>query len=39
VLDWFVAQGLEVRQETFKQEDGWGYRDFLLRDCFVQSGT
>src|SRR6267143_1281795 len=33
VLDWFVAQGLEVLQETFKQENGWGYRHFLLRDC------
>lgn len=39
VLDWFVAEGLEVLQETFKQEHGWGYRHFLLCDRFVQPGT
>ena len=39
VLDWFVAEGLEVLQETFKQENGWGYRHFLLRDCAVQPCT
>jgi SAM-dependent methyltransferase len=32
VLDWFAAEGLEVVDEGFKQEDGWGYRHFLLRD-------
>jgi len=32
VLDWFAIEGLEVVEEGFKQEDGWGYRHFLLRD-------
>jgi ubiquinone/menaquinone biosynthesis C-methylase UbiE len=32
VLDWFAAEGLEVVEEGFKQEDGWGYRHLLLRD-------
>jgi SAM-dependent methyltransferase len=32
VLDWLAAEGLEVVEEGFKQEDGWGYRHFLLRD-------
>jgi cyclopropane fatty-acyl-phospholipid synthase-like methyltransferase len=31
VLDWFAAEGLDVMEEGFKQEDGWGYRHFLLR--------
>jgi hypothetical protein len=35
VLDWFAAEGLEVLQETYQQETGWGYRHFLLRDCFT----
>jgi SAM-dependent methyltransferase len=30
VLDWFAAEGLEVLEEGFKQENGWGYRHFLL---------
>jgi SAM-dependent methyltransferase len=30
VLDWIAAEGLEVVEEGFKQEDGWGYRHFLL---------
>jgi SAM-dependent methyltransferase len=32
VLAWFAAEGLEVAEEGFTQEDGWGYRHFLLRD-------
>jgi cyclopropane fatty-acyl-phospholipid synthase-like methyltransferase len=31
VLEWFAAEHLEVLQEAYKQEDGWGYRHFLLR--------
>ena len=31
VLDWFQSAGLDVLDEGFKQEDGWGYRHFLLR--------
>jgi SAM-dependent methyltransferase len=31
VLEWFAAEGLEVVDEAYKQEDGWGYRHFLLR--------
>jgi cyclopropane fatty-acyl-phospholipid synthase-like methyltransferase len=31
VLDWVDAAGLHVVDEAFKQEDGWGYRHFLLR--------
>jgi len=31
VLAWFAAEGLEVLEEAFKQEDGWGYHHFLLR--------
>jgi ubiquinone/menaquinone biosynthesis C-methylase UbiE len=32
VREWFAAEGLEVLEEGFKQENGWGYRHFLLRD-------
>ena len=31
VLAWFATEGLEVVEEGFKQEDGWGYRHFVLR--------
>jgi len=31
VLGWLAAEGLAVVDEAFKQEDGWGYRHFLLR--------
>ena len=31
VIEWIDAAGLEVVDERFKQEDGWGYRHFLLR--------
>jgi 2-polyprenyl-3-methyl-5-hydroxy-6-metoxy-1,4-benzoquinol methylase len=31
VMDWIEAEGLHVVDEGFKQEDGWGYRHFLLR--------
>ena len=30
VCEWFAAEGLEVLDEGFKQENGWGYRHFLL---------
>ena len=35
VIEWFDASGLEIVSEYFKQEDGWGYRHFLLRDTAV----
>jgi hypothetical protein len=31
VLELFAAEDMEVLQEAFKQENGWGYRHFLLR--------
>jgi ubiquinone/menaquinone biosynthesis C-methylase UbiE len=31
VIDWLGAEGLEIIGEDFRQEDGWGYRHFLLR--------
>jgi SAM-dependent methyltransferase len=31
VLEWFTAEGLQIVEEAYKQEDGWGYRHFLLR--------
>jgi cyclopropane fatty-acyl-phospholipid synthase-like methyltransferase len=31
VAGWLGAEGLEIVDEGFKQEDGWGYRHFLLR--------
>jgi len=31
VIGWFAAAGLAVVDEVYKQEDGWGYRHFLLR--------
>lgn len=30
-VDWFRREGLEIADEGFRQEDGWGYRHFLLR--------
>jgi cyclopropane fatty-acyl-phospholipid synthase-like methyltransferase len=30
-IGWLQAAGLQVVDEGFKQEDGWGYRHFLLR--------
>jgi SAM-dependent methyltransferase len=32
VMTWFDAEGLDVVAEAFDQEDGWGYRHWLLRD-------
>jgi ubiquinone/menaquinone biosynthesis C-methylase UbiE len=32
VLGWFEAEGLTVVDEGYNQEDGWGYRHFLLRN-------
>jgi hypothetical protein len=31
-MTWFDAEGLDVVDEGFDQEDGWGYRHWLLRD-------
>jgi len=31
VLAWFESEGLTILDEGFKQENGWGYRHFLLR--------
>jgi SAM-dependent methyltransferase len=31
VIGWLTAEGLEIVEEGFKQEDGWGYRHLLLR--------
>jgi ubiquinone/menaquinone biosynthesis C-methylase UbiE len=30
VINWFKAAGLQITDEGYKQEDGWGYRHFLL---------
>jgi SAM-dependent methyltransferase len=32
VTRWFDAEGLDVVDEAFDQEDGWGYRHWLVRD-------
>lgn len=32
VVRWFDAEGLDVVAEGFDQEDGWGYRHWLVRD-------
>jgi hypothetical protein len=31
VAGWLAAEGLQITDEGFSQEDGWGYRHFLLR--------
>lgn len=31
VAGWFAQEDLTILDEGFKQEDGWGYRHFLLR--------
>jgi len=31
VLGWFADAGLEVIEEDYSPQDGWGYRHFLLR--------
>jgi len=31
VLGWLEAEGLEVVDEQYDEEDGWGYRHFLVR--------
>jgi ubiquinone/menaquinone biosynthesis C-methylase UbiE len=31
VISWIQAEELDIVNEGFKQEDGWGYRHFLLR--------
>jgi hypothetical protein len=30
-VDWFGQQGLAIADESFRRENGWGYRHFLLR--------
>jgi 2-polyprenyl-3-methyl-5-hydroxy-6-metoxy-1,4-benzoquinol methylase len=30
-VEWLAHEGLEIADEGFRQEDGWGYRHFLLR--------
>jgi hypothetical protein len=30
-VGWFAAAGLVIVDEGYSQEDGWGYRHFLLR--------
>lgn len=32
VMRWFEAEDLEIVAEGFDQEDGWGYRHWLVRD-------
>jgi len=31
--NWFGQQGLAIAGESFRRENGWGYRHFLLRTC------
>ena len=31
VIGWFNTAGLQIIDEVYKQEDGWGYRHFLLQ--------
>ena len=31
VTSWFHAAGLQILDEGFSQQDGWGYRHFLLQ--------
>jgi hypothetical protein len=31
VFGWLAAQGLDIVDEGFDQQDGWGYRHLLLR--------
>ncbi len=33
VTGWFNAAGLQIIDQDFKQEDGWGYRHFLLQSA------
>lgn len=33
VLEWLAAASLAIEQEDFTQEEGWGYRHFLLRSA------
>ena len=30
-IEWFEQEGLAIVDEGFRQEDGWGYRHFLMR--------
>lgn len=30
-VEWFGREGMAIADEVFRQEDGWGYRHFLLR--------
>lgn len=31
-VGWFAQEGLATVDESFKRDNGWGYRHFLLRD-------
>lgn len=31
VMEWFEAEDFAIVDESFQQEDGWGYRHFLLK--------
>ena len=31
MISWLGTAGLKVTGEDYSQEDGWGYRHFLLR--------
>jgi SAM-dependent methyltransferase len=33
VISWFGAAGLQITDEDYRQEDGWGYRHFLLQSA------
>jgi ubiquinone/menaquinone biosynthesis C-methylase UbiE len=37
VLAWLAAEQLELVEEGFKQEVGWGYRHLLLRDRAISN--
>ena len=39
VLAWLAAEGLDVVAEGFDQEDGWGYRHWLLRTTATGAKT
>jgi cyclopropane fatty-acyl-phospholipid synthase-like methyltransferase len=38
VTAWFQAAGLHIVDEGFQQEDGWGYRHFLLQRAIGNPG-
>ena len=38
ISDWFADEDLQIVEEDFNQEDGWGYRHFLLRGAEKRAG-